>query len=55
MPNHLKLIISAIALIAEYTARDIDAQRVWPQSFDLNVIQHWLADHPQFGWPHGPP
>jgi len=39
----------ADALIAEYRAAGIDPSRVYPQSFDLADVEHWIAAHPEFG------
>ncbi|TKB58284.1 glycerophosphodiester phosphodiesterase family protein [Ferrimonas aestuarii] len=36
-------------LIAEYQAAGVDASRVWPQSFNLTDVEHWIAQHPSFG------
>ena len=35
-------------LIAEYRAQDVAPAKVWPQSFNLDDVQHWLTHHPQF-------
>lgn len=39
----------ADALIAEYRNAGIDPDRVYPQSFDLADVEHWIAAHPAFG------
>lgn len=38
----------ADALIASYRAAGIAPDRVWPQSFSLADVQHWIARHPDF-------
>ncbi len=39
----------ATAMIDEYRARGIDPRRVFPQSFNINDIHYWIANHPEFG------
>ena len=38
----------AAALLDAYRAADVPAERVWPQSFDLDVVRYWLTQHPDF-------
>jgi glycerophosphoryl diester phosphodiesterase len=35
-------------LIAEYQAAGIDASRVYPQSFRIEDVWHWIESHPDF-------
>lgn len=35
-------------LIAEYVAARIDPSRVHPQSFNIDDVRHWIANHPDF-------
>lgn len=35
-------------MLEEYVAAGIAPARVRPQSFDINVIRHWVANHPTF-------
>jgi glycerophosphoryl diester phosphodiesterase len=39
----------ADALIADYRNAGIDPDRVYPQSFDLADVEHWIRAHPAFG------
>lgn len=39
----------ASRLIEAYQVADIDPQRVYPQSFDVNDVLYWIARHPDFG------
>lgn len=39
----------ADALIADYRSAGIEPERVYPQSFDLADVDHWIAAHPAFG------
>jgi len=34
--------------IDEYKAADIDPERVWPQSFNLDDIRYWIEHEPEF-------
>ncbi len=36
-------------MLQEYRAAGIEPARVHPQSFDISVIRHWIANHPEFG------
>lgn len=36
-------------MIQEYIDAGIDADRVFPQSFNLSDVQHWIDVHPEFG------
>lgn len=36
-------------LIEEYRAAGIAPERVWPQSFDLEIVQHWAATAGDYG------
>ncbi|MEM1263240.1 MAG: glycerophosphodiester phosphodiesterase family protein [Pseudomonadota bacterium] len=39
----------ADALVAEYRAAGIDPAAVWPQSFAIDDIRHWVQKYPRFG------
>lgn len=36
-------------LVAEYQAAGVTADRVYPQSFNLEDVKHWIATAPEFG------
>nr|WP_246484296.1 glycerophosphodiester phosphodiesterase family protein [Marivibrio halodurans] len=35
-------------MLAEYEAAGVPAERVMPQSFDPDILRHWIANHPVF-------
>lgn len=36
-------------MIDEYKAAGIAPDRVWPQSFDLEIVKYWVDNEPEFG------
>jgi glycerophosphoryl diester phosphodiesterase len=36
-------------LIDEYRMANIPARDVWPQSLDINDVNYWIANEPEFG------
>jgi glycerophosphoryl diester phosphodiesterase len=42
------LIRYADALLAAYRGAAVAPEAVWPQSFDLDVVRHWISAHPEF-------
>ncbi len=36
-------------MIDEYKAAGIAPDRVWPQSFDLEIVKYWVENEPEFG------
>ncbi|MBT1443725.1 glycerophosphodiester phosphodiesterase [Shewanella sp. JM162201] len=36
-------------LVAEYQAAGVSAENVYPQSFNLEDVKHWIASAPEFG------
>jgi glycerophosphoryl diester phosphodiesterase len=36
-------------MIDEYKAAGIAPERVWPQSFDLEIVKYWIEAEPEFG------
>ena len=41
--------VLADRMLADYRAAGIEPDRVWPQSFDLEVVEHWIREAPEFG------
>lgn len=39
----------ASQLIADYVDAGVPASQVFPQSFELDVVLHWVRQHPEFG------
>ncbi|MEQ8602590.1 MAG: glycerophosphodiester phosphodiesterase family protein [Marivibrio sp.] len=35
-------------MLADYRAAGVDPADVLPQSFDLDIVRHWIANHPDF-------